>query len=66
MKKSEKHILSKYRNVFLNDSNRSIEDWREYAYIPLDIPRFGRPDIVDWFFNSCKPIICKQRIYKKK
>ena len=53
---SEKEILSKYRKVFLNEHNKSVEDWRECAYIPLDIPRIDRPDIVDWFYNNCKPI----------
>jgi len=53
IKRSEKELLSKYRNVFLNEENKSIEDWKNYAYIPLDIPKFDCPEIVEWFFNRC-------------
>jgi hypothetical protein len=53
--RSEKELLTKYRNIFINDQTRSVEDWKEYCYVPLDLPRFDRPDIVDWFYQNTKP-----------
>ncbi len=31
------------------------EKWGQYCLIPLDIPRFDHPELVDWFFKSCEP-----------
>ena len=53
---NERETLSKYRKIFLNETNKSVEDWCEYAYVPLDIPRFNCPEIVDWFYSICKPV----------
>jgi len=52
--KDEKILFSKYRNVFINNETKSVEDWKEYCYLPLDIPRIDRPDIVEWVYQTCK------------
>ena len=52
--KDEKELFTKYRNIFITEETKSVEDWQEYAYIPLDIPRFDKPKIVDWFYRNKK------------
>lgn len=33
------------------------EKWGGYCYLPLDIPRFECPEIVEWFFQHSKPTV---------
>lgn len=34
----------------------STEQWGKYCYVPLDIPRYDYPDLVNWYFERATPI----------
>ena len=36
---------------------KDLERWSKYCWIPVDIPRFDYPDIVEWVYSNTKPIV---------
>jgi hypothetical protein len=34
----------------------STECWGKYSCVPLDIPRYNYPELVNWYFDKAKPI----------
>lgn len=56
---TEREFLTQRRIEQLATTPRlaELEQWQQYSYIPLDIPRFENPQLVDWFFNKACPVI---------
>lgn len=54
---NEKDFFTSKRNELLKNNPELIkaEQWGKYCYVPLDIPKFDCPDIVEWFFQNNKP-----------
>ena len=53
----ERNFFTQKRKEQLDSTPKlqQTEQWGEYNYIPLDIPRFDYPELVDWFFEKCQP-----------
>lgn len=56
---NEKEFFTTKRNELLCQHPELIaaEQWGKYCYLPLDIPRFECPEVVEWFFRNSKPTI---------
>jgi hypothetical protein len=53
----ERDFFTKKRSIELssNPGLEELEKWGPYCYLPLDVPRFDYPELVDWFFKNSKP-----------
>ncbi len=53
----EKTYLTQQRQQQLEKEPylKVLEQWGNYCYVPLDIPRIEYPEVVEWFFDRCKP-----------
>jgi hypothetical protein len=53
----ERDFFKSKREEFIENSPDMIEleKYGQYCLVPLDIPRFDRPDLVKWFFEASKP-----------
>lgn len=53
---TERQYFTDKRNELFNQHPelKSVEAWGEYCYLPLDIPRFDHPELVEWFFQRCQ------------
>jgi hypothetical protein len=54
----EKDLFTKSRldQLKYNPDLLSTEQWGKYCCVPLDIPRYDYPELVDWYFTLAKPI----------
>lgn len=54
----EKTVFTERRLAQLkyNPDLFSTEQWGKYCYVPLDIPRYDYPKLVDWYFDRAKTI----------
>jgi hypothetical protein len=53
-----KQFLAEKRKSELekNPKLAELEQWGQYCYLPLDVPRFEYPEFVKWFLKESKPI----------
>lgn len=56
---NEKQFFTKRRNDLISQHPELInaEQWGKFCYVPLDIPKFEFPEIVDWFSQNSKPTV---------
>jgi hypothetical protein len=54
----EKDVFTERRldQLRYNPDLLGTEQWGKYCYVPLDIPRYDYPELVDWYFDRAKPI----------
>lgn len=54
---NEKKYFTEQRLEFLKikPAWQSLERWGEYCVVPLDIPTYNCPKLVNWFFKYAKP-----------
>ena len=49
--------LRRQKQLAINPRLSELEQWQRYSYIPLDIPRFENPHLIDWFFSKARPVV---------
>lgn len=54
----EKDVFTERRleQLKCNPELLGTERWGEYCYVPLDIPRYHYPELVNWYFERAKTI----------
>ena len=54
----EKDVFTERRldQLKYNPDLLGTEQWGKYCYVPLDIPKYEYPELVDWYFSEAKPI----------